>query len=113
MKFTESEKRLIELALSKAEQDGDLTLKSIRLDGILTKGGAKCYLTVEPGPRVEKPSSSAGCAVLAIAGFIIFVVVMGVIGSHHTQTAPQDNQATVEATPTPEVEATPTPTPTN
>src|ERR1700674_2082254 len=109
MKFTESEKKLIELALNKAEQDGDLTLKSIRLDGILTKGGGRAYLTLEPAPRVEKPSSSAGCAAVAIGGFFIFVVVMGVIGSQHTQTAPQDNQAIVEATPTPEVETTPTP----
>jgi hypothetical protein len=109
MQFNEHERKLIQLALEKSEGDREFTVTALRLDGTLRKNGAKAYLIVEPGPRVEKPSSSAGCTVLAIAGFIMFVVVMGVIGSLHTQNAPQDKQATVEATPTPEVEATATP----
>jgi hypothetical protein len=111
MQFNDNEKRLIELALNKAQRgDGEFAVTALRLDGTLRKNGAKAYLIVEPGPAVEKPPSSAGCTGLAIAGFIIFVVVMGLIGSQHTQPASQDNQATVEATPTPEVEATATPT---
>lgn len=114
MKFSESEKKLIELALSKAERDGEFSISSIRLDGTLRKGGAKAYLTVEADPPAPEKSSSFGCWVAALFwGFVLFCIFAGAVGSQHTKAEPQQDQATVEATPTPGAEAEATPTPGN
>lgn len=108
MKFTENEKKLLQLAFDKAERDGEFTVTSIRLDGTLRKNGAKAYLTVETTGQAEPEKSSSIGSVL-FGCFFVFVVIVGTVVSSHKEGEPQHDQTAIEATPSPAAEATPTP----